>query len=242
MIYDPSHVCLPLQVQHLPLHFPATGAGSGVGGTLGSSMSMGGLGTHQQLLSWADRTFQTVQSQVKAGVKNMLRSQKQVNCELDIFLSSSPRVCWLVRSIVNIKLFCLCLRHRPIFSMTTLLSIYLYVRLSLHLSVCLSVYLFIGPSVYLSVRLSVCLFVYLFVCLSVCLSIHLFVCLSDWLSVCRSVSTSLDLSIYLPIYLCICLSPFLLHNEILYYGCFVYLWHCWQPLTNTIIYTQYPCY
>jgi hypothetical protein len=104
------------------------------------------------------------------------------------------------------------------------LSIYfVYIYLSICLSVCLSsIYL---SSVYLSICLSVCLSVfylsvclssiylssvYLSICLSVCLSsIYLSVCLlSIYLSVCLSsiyLSVCL-LSIYLSIYLSVCLS------------------------------------
>jgi len=67
----------------------------------------------------------------------------------------------------------------------------------------------ISLSACLSVHLSVCVYVFLAdwlsICLSVCLSVHLFVCvyvfLADWLSI----RLSICLSVCLPLSLCVCL-------------------------------------
>ena len=106
---------------------------------------------------------------------------------------------------------------------------YLYIYLSLYLSVCLSVYLSIylsmcpciylsvSPSmslavpltIYLSVRLSIYLFIYRSVCPSIYVSIYVSIYLSTYLCVYLSVYLSIDLSIYLSTYLSISLSIYL---------------------------------
>ena len=85
-------------------------------------------------------------------------------------------------------------------------GIYVFVTLSVYLSICLD--LFICLSVYLSRSgyLSICLSVYLSICLSVylsiCLSVYLSICLSVYLSICLSVHLSMHQHIYLITYLC----------------------------------------
>ena len=74
----------------------------------------------------------------------------------------------------------------------------------MYLSLCLSVSLYLSPSVCLSVYLSICPSVHLSICLSICLSVHLSICPSVHLSICLSVY----LSIYLSIYLFVCLSTY----------------------------------
>ena len=81
-------------------------------------------------------------------------------------------------------------------------SVHMYVCLSLCLSVCLSICLYVCVSmcvclsvclsICLSVCLSICLYVCVSTCLSVCLSIRLYVCVSMCLSVCLSDSYSLS--------------------------------------------------
>lgn len=79
---------------------------------------------------------------------------------------------------------------------------------SLHVFVCLSVFLFtylsVCPIVYIF-RLSACLSIYLLVCFHVCVFVCLFVCLSNNLYV-FFVRPSNCLSIYMPVYLIVNLS------------------------------------
>ncbi len=100
------------------------------------------------------------------------------------------------------------------------LSVYLSVCLclsvyvSILLSVCLSTHVCL--SVYPSICLSICIYVHLSIYLSICLSIYLSACLSVYLSIYLSIYVHLSvciyvhLSIYLSIYLSIvCLSIYL---------------------------------
>ena len=81
---------------------------------------------------------------------------------------------------------------------------YLYFRLRIYLSVCVSIYLCIYLPVYLSICVStyLCIYLaaYLSICVSICLCIYRCTCACIYLSVCFIVS------FYLSIYLSICLS------------------------------------
>ena len=76
----------------------------------------------------------------------------------------------------------------------------------MYLSLCLSVSLYLSPSVCLSVYLSICPSVHLSICLSICLSVHLSICPSVHLSICLSVYLSIYSSVYPPIGLSISLT------------------------------------
>ena len=82
-----------------------------------------------------------------------------------------------------------------------------HVYLTIHFSVCPSIYLSVYPSAYLSVYLCIYLHVYLSVSLSVhhlCPSLHFSIYLSIYLSVCLSVCLSVSICQHPSTYLCVC--------------------------------------